>query len=621
MKPIRLTTAQAIVAFLRRQYVERDGREHRLINGIFGIFGHGNVAGLGEALEGHSSDGMRYFQPKNEQAMVHTAAAFAKARRRLGTYACTTSIGPGATNMVTGAAAATINRLPVLLLPGDVFASRSPDPVLQQLEHPCSQEISVNDCFRPVSRFFDRIYRPEQLLASLPEAMRVLADPAETGAVTVCLPQDVQAEAFDFPAAFFEPRVHRVPRPPCAPEALERATALLRSSKRPLIIAGGGVRYSEAEAALRAFARAAGLPVAVTQAGKGALPDDDPQAVGGIGVTGTLAANRLASSADVILAVGTRLSDFTTASKTQFQAPGARLVSINVHAGDAHKLGAAPLVGDARRVLEELAARLRGWKVPAAHSAQVRKAKADWARERARILAPSADGRLSQAEVIAVLNDQLDGDATIVHAAGGLPGDLHKLWNSKGSADYHSEYGYSTMGYEIAGALGVKLASPERDVYALVGDGSYLMLHQEIATSVQEGVPVTVVLLDNQGYRCIQNLQRSCGSSGFGNEFRSRDAASGLLAGPALGIDFAANAASLGAAAFTARDRDSLVRALRSAKASGKTSLVYVPVSAERPVPGYSWWDVPVAAVSGSPAVRRARRRYERKRSEVRRLL
>jgi 3D-(3,5/4)-trihydroxycyclohexane-1,2-dione acylhydrolase (decyclizing) len=610
----RLTAAGAVVEFLKRQFVSRDGREHRLVHGVFGIFGHGNVAGLGQALDERGGRELPYLQPKNEQAMVHTAAAFAKARRRLGTYACTSSVGPGATNMVTGAATATINRIPVLLLPGDIFASRLPAPVLQQLESPSSQDTSVNDCFRPVSRYWDRVNRPEQLLSALPEAMRVLSDPAETGAVTLALPQDVQAEAYDFPAHFFDARVYLVPRPRPDAEALAAAAAVLRAAQRPLIVAGGGVFYSEAEEALLALADATGIPVAVTQAGKGALPDDHPRCLGAIGATGTLAANRLAAAADLVLVVGTRLSDFTTASKTQFQHPGVRFVSVNVNAMDAHKHGALPLVADARAALADLAAALAGHRVSAAHDQEVAGAREEWASEREQILHPPAkDGRrLHQAEVIRVLNDAVGAKSTVVHAAGGLPGDLHKLWRSRGDGDYHSEYGYSCMGYEIAGALGVKMARPDREVYAVVGDGSYLMLNHEIVTSLQEGRKITVVLLDNQGYQCIHNLQRSLGSGGFGNEFRRREEATGRLTGAAVAVDFAANARSLGAKAFSAATEAELAKALEQARKEPGTCVICVPIEPCTPLPGYSWWDVPVAAESESADVRAARKAYEK---------
>jgi 3D-(3,5/4)-trihydroxycyclohexane-1,2-dione acylhydrolase (decyclizing) len=611
MSTRRLTTAGAIVLFLKRQLVERDGVRHRLVNGVLGIFGHGNVAGLGQALDDYGATDLPYLQPKNEQAMVHTAAAFAKARRGLGTFACTTSVGPGATNMVTGAAAATVNRLPVLLLPGDVFANRAPAPVLQQLESPHSMDISVNDCFRPVSRYWDRINRPEQVLAALPEAMRVLADPALRGAVTIALPQDVQAEAFDFPAHFFEERTFQVTRARPDPSALVAAAALVRKARRPLIVAGGGVYYSEAEAALQAFVDRTHVPVSVTQAGKGSLPEAHPYCVGAIGVTGTSAANRAAREADLVLVLGSRLSDFTTASKTQFQDPQVRFVAVNVDAFDAHKHGALPLVGDARAALEDLTRALEGHRIAADHERAIAEARAEWEKAWHGIVHPQRPGgRLHQAEVIRILNETLDERATVVHAAGGLPGDVHKLWRSKAPGDYHSEYGYSCMGYEIAGALGVKMARPEREVYAFVGDGSYLMLNHEIVTSVQEGLKITIVLVDNQGYQCIHNLQRSLGSGGFGNEFRARDAGSHRLEGDYVGVDYVANARSLGALAFAAEDEAGLVKALADARRETRTCLVYVPVERSTPLPGFSWWDVPVAEVSEAQAVGKARRDY-----------
>jgi len=606
-KTVRVTLAQAIVRFLEAQRVWRDGEVQRFFRGVFGIFGHGNVTGMGQALEEHEGE-LPYFQPKNEQGMVHTAIAYAKARRRLSTFACTSSIGPGATNMVTGAATATINRLPVLLLPGDIFASRAPQPVLQQLEFPHSMDVSVNDCFRPVSRYWDRIQRPEQILSALPEAMRVLADPAETGAVTLCLPQDVQAEAFDCPAHFLQERVHVVERRPCARERLEEAAALLRQAKRPFCIAGGGVHYAAAEEALRRFADATGIPVGVTQAGMGALPDAHGACLGAVGVTGTGAANRIARDADVILIVGTRLSDFTTASKTQFQAEGVRFIALNVNAFDAAKYGALPLVGDARLALEELTKALEGWRIAPGYGAELASAREEWARTR-EDLTRSPDGRLTQAEVIRVLNDEAGPGSTIVHAAGGIPGDIHKLWRAKEPDDYHSEYGYSCMGYEIAGALGVKLARPEREVYALLGDGSYLMLSQELLTSIQEGAKITVVLLDNHGYQCIHNLQRGSGSRSFGNEFRARKG--GRLEGEPLAVDFVQNAQSLGAKTFTATTAAELSRALREAKALPASCLIYIPLEASAGLPGTSWWDVPIAEVSSSASVREKHAAYE----------
>jgi 3D-(3,5/4)-trihydroxycyclohexane-1,2-dione acylhydrolase (decyclizing) len=615
----RLTAAGAIVEFLKRQYVERDGTRHRLVNGVFGIFGHGNVTGLGQALDDYGGEELPYHQPKNEQAMVHTAVAFAKARRGLGTFACTSSVGPGATNMVTGAATATINRLPVLLLPGDIFANRQPAPVLQQLEFPASMDVSVNDCFRPVSRYWDRINRPEQLLAALPEAMRVMADPATAGAVTLALPEDVQAEAFDYPRHFFEDRVYRIARLRADRDGLAAAAEMIRRAHRPFIVAGGGVYYSEAEPALRAFVEKTHVPVGVTQAGKGVLPDAYPYCLGALGTTGTLAANRIAQSADLVLVLGSRLSDFTTASKTQFQDPAVRFVSVNVSAYDAHKHGALPLVGDARAVLEELGTALSGYRIADAYEREIRSAREEWDRVHREIVHPRRDGGLlHQAEVIRILNEHVDENGTVVHAAGGLPGDLHKLWRSKASGDYHSEYGYSCMGYEIAGALGVKMARPEREVYAFVGDGSYLMLNHEIVTSVQEGRKITVVLNDNHGYQCIHGLQRSCGSHGFGNEFRVREASTGRLTGEPVEVDYVANARSLGAVALCADGEEGLVRALAEARQQDQTCLIYVRVEPLASIPGFSWWDVPVAAESETKEVRQARKAYDEARKKER---
>jgi 3D-(3,5/4)-trihydroxycyclohexane-1,2-dione acylhydrolase (decyclizing) len=616
MSGVRLSVSAAIVEFLKRQWISRDGEEHRLIAAVAGIFGHGNVAGLGQALEERGGEDLPFLQPKNEQAMVHTAVAFAKARNRLGTMACTTSVGPGATNLVTGAAGATINRLPVLLLPGDVFASRIPAPVLQQLEHRGSADTSVNDCLRPVSRFWDRIQRPEQILAALPEAMRVLASPTEAGAVTICLPEDVQAESLEAPASLFERRVWTVPRPRCDPQAIAEAARCVRAARRPFLIAGGGVHYSAATDALRRLAGATGLPVAVTQAGKGALLDDHPRCLGGVGVTGTLAANQVARDADVVIAVGSRLSDFTTASKSLFSS-SARFLSVQIDPFDAHKLGAFPLIGDARAVLTDLTAALEGWRIDAAYAREVEAARAAWETARHEILSSTPSSRrLRQVDVIRALNEKLPVNATIVHAAGGLPGDLHKLWSCRDVDEYHSEYGYSCMGYEIAGALGVKLARPERDVYALVGDGSYLMLHGEIVTSLQEAVKITVVLIDNGGYQCIHALQGSCGGRSFGNEFRAR--ANGRLDGPFVSIDYAANARSLGAAAFTVETEVELVDALASAGRERRSTLIHVRTEPSPPTPSYAWWDVPMATESEVAGVRAARARYDAARAAQR---
>jgi 3D-(3,5/4)-trihydroxycyclohexane-1,2-dione acylhydrolase (decyclizing) len=614
MKTRRLTLGGAIVEFLKAQYVERDGRESRLVNGVFGIFGHGNVAGLGQALADYGGRELPHFQPKNEQAMVHAAIAYAKARRGLGAMACTTSIGPGATNMVTGAATATVNRLPVLLMPGDIFASRWPAPVLQQLESPHSMDVSVNDAFRPVSRYWDRLNRPEQALVALPEAMRVMADPSSYGAVTLALPQDVQAEAYDYPEHFFEKRVYRVTRPRPDATDLKQAVRLLRRAKRPLLIAGGGVFYSEAEAALLAFAEATGIPVAVTHAGKGVLADDHPLCMGGMGVSGTQAADRLAAAADLVLCVGTRLSDFTTASKTQFQAEGVRFVGVNLSAFDARKHGALPLAGDARATLQALSRALHDQRVPRAWTAEVAAAKKAWDVLHHRLTHPRKQrgSKLHQAEVIRLLNEQVDERTTMVHAAGGLPGDLLKLWKSRTSGDYHSEYGYSCMGYEIAGALGIKLAHPEREVYAFVGDGSYLMLNHEIVSSIQERRKITVLLVDNHGFQCIHSLQKACGGEQFGNEFRARTARSGRLDGEFVPVDYAANARSLGASVFTANTAAELEQAFLLARAEKRSCLIYVPIEPRAGLPGFSWWDVPVAQVSPAKGNRAAQRGYQK---------
>jgi 3D-(3,5/4)-trihydroxycyclohexane-1,2-dione acylhydrolase (decyclizing) len=616
MKVRRMTMAAALVEFLKQQYIERDGEEHRLVRGVAGIFGHGNVAGLGQALEEYASNELPFMQPKNEQAMVHTAVAFAKTHHRLGALACTTSVGPGATNMVTGAATATINRLPVLLLPSDVFANRIPSPVLQQLEHPGSMDVSVNDCLRPVSRYWDRIQRPEQLLRALPEAMRVLASPAETGAVTLCLPEDVQAEAWNYPEHFFAKRVYHVGRPLCDEERLAEACQMIQAAARPLLIVGGGVHYSEATEALRNFAAQCDLPVAVTQAGKGVLPDDHPQCVGAIGATGTRAANALARQADVVVAIGTRLADFTTASHSLFEDADVRFINVQINAYDAHKHGGLPLLGDARRILDALRTRLVDYRADDKWSRQRATVCREWASQRDMILRPQADALLKQSDVIRVLREHMDDSATMVHAAGGLPGDLHKLWESRTPHDYHSEYGYSCMGYEIAGALGVKLARPEREVYALVGDGSFLMLHTEIVTSLQEGLKINVLLVDNGGYQCIHGLQRACGGASFGNEFRARN--NGRLTGKTLRIDYAANAASLGAATWRVETESELRLALQAAAAEKHTTLLHIVVPASERLPGFAWWDVPMSEVSANAEVRQARKDYEQARGKQR---
>lgn len=605
----RLTTAQALVGYLRAQHVERDGVERPFFAGCLGIFGHGNVAGVGQALQQHGA--LRYIPMRNEQAMVHTAVGFARMQNRLATFACTSSVGPGATNLVTGAALATINRIPVLLLPGDIFARRNVSPVLQQLECERSQDVSVNDCLRPVSRYWDRINRPDQLTWALPEAMRVLTSPADTGAVTLALPQDVQAEAHDYPAGLFEDRVWHIPRPRADREALARAATLVRAAHRPLIVAGGGVIYSEACAELARLAGGTGIPVAVTQAGKGALGDDHPGCLGGIGVTGTACANAVAAGADLVIGIGTRYSDFTTASKTAFQHPGLTFVNINVAELDAHKHGGVSLVADARAALEELAPLLEGHRVAAAYAEEIARRRDEWDVELSRLTAPGAGELPSQAEVIAALGDAAGPTGVVVNAAGSAPGDLHKLWRARDPKSYHVEYGFSCMGYEIPGGLGIKLAAPEREVFVLIGDGSYLMMSQDLVTCVQEGIKLTVVVVDNHGYASIGSLSRSLGSGGFGTALRGRGA-DGSVTGEVLPVDFVKNAESLGAVARRARTVEELRQALAEARGARRTRVIVVETDPERRVPAYeTWWDVPVAEVSEMESVRRARAAFE----------
>ena len=563
----RLTMAQALIASLQNQYVERDGVEQPFFAGCFGIFGHGNLAGVGQALQ--QTRGFRYYQSRNEQAQVHIAIGFAKTSNRLRTFACTSSIGPGATNMVTGAATATINRLPVLLLPGDIFARRNVAPVLQQLESDYSQDISVNDCFKPVSRYWDRISRPEQLLTSLPEAMRVLTSPVQTGAVTLSLPQDVQTEAFDYPAAFFEKRLWHIPRNRPDRNALRRAAEWIRTSRRPLIVAGGGTICSEATERLRALVGDTGIPVGETMAGKGSLRYDHPLNMGAIGATGTLAANRLARDADLVIGIGTRYSDFTTASKTAFQQPQVRFININVAEFDAAKHAALALVGDARVCLEELGELLADYQVDAAYRQSAQALHDAWEEEVDRIYAARLEPQPSQGELIGAVNQLGDPDSIMVCAAGSLPGDLHKLWRARHPKQYQLEYGYSCMGFEIAGGLGAKMAQPEREVYVLVGDGSYLMMPSEIVTSIQEGYKLTIVLIDNAGFKSIGALSRSLGQEGCGTRYVFP--LDGALPGDSgavevLPVDLAANARSLGACVFDCSTYTDFADALRSAR-------------------------------------------------------
>ncbi len=615
MATVRLTVAQALVRFLAAQYSVRDGRRQRLVPGVWGILGHGNVAGLGQALQELGPEyGLASWRGQNEQAMVHTAVAFAKHTNRLQVQAVTASIGPGSLNMVTAAAGATVNRLPVLLLPSDYFANRSPDPVLQQLEHPSSFDLTVNEAFRPVSRFYARIERPDQLPATLLAAMRVLTDPADTGAVTVCLPEDVQAEAWEWPEQLFRDRDWLIRRPPAEELVLAEAAALLAAAKRPLIVAGGGVIYSEATEELAKFASSFGIPVVESQAGKGALSWDHELNAGPVGANGGSAANALAASADVVLAIGTRLGDFVTASRTAFQAPGVRFIGLNVAALDAYKLTALPLIADARAGISQLAAALKGRRKPdRAFISEVRDLKKEWDASVDGLRKLKGKGGLAQSAVMGMVNDHFGGHATVICAAGSMPGDLLKLWRPEDPKAYHLEYGFSCMGYEIPAGLGVKMAEPEREVVVFVGDGTYLMMNSEIVTAVAEGLSFTIILVDNHGYQSIHGLQRSVGSPSFLNELRSRDPQSGQLDGPYVQLDLAAHARALGAHSFHVDSRKALLSALEGARELDGVRVIVVETDPEKRVPSFSgWWDVPVAEVSGQKSVKAARREYEK---------
>jgi 3D-(3,5/4)-trihydroxycyclohexane-1,2-dione acylhydrolase (decyclizing) len=620
MKSQRLTMAQALILYLSKQYVSRDGKENPFFAGVWGIFGHGNVAGIGQALQQYQKE-IPYYQSRNEQAQVHAAVAFAKHKNRLQTFACTSSIGPGATNMLTGAALATVNRIPVLLLPGDIFAERIQAPVLQQLESEHSQDIGVNDAFRPLSRYWDRLYRPEQLISALPEAMRVLTSPADTGAVTLCLPQDTQTEAYDYPDAMFEKRVWKIPRNRPDSSFIQDAAQLIRQAKQPLIVAGGGIHYSEAWEALDAFASKTGIPVGETQAGKGALPYNHPLNLGAIGATGTEGANILAREADLIIGIGTRYSDFTSASNTAFQNPNLRFININVMEFDAYKRAALPLVGDARVTLEELSAALGNYQTSAAYQERARNYNKAWDAEVHRIYGFEHEPLLSQGEVIGMVNSQSRPQDVVLCAAGSLPGDLHKLWRTRDARGYHLEYGFSCMGYEIAGGMGVKMADPEREVYVMVGDGSFLMMNSEIVTMVQEGIKVNIIVLDNHGYASIGGLSKSVGINGFGTKYRYRTATG--LTGETLPIDFAKNCESLGAHVIRARNRQEFSQALETAKTiQNKPVCIITETDRSQRVGGYeSWWDVAVAEVSDNPDVQQARKDYEEAKKKERHYL
>ncbi|MHB1305248.1 MAG: 3D-(3,5/4)-trihydroxycyclohexane-1,2-dione acylhydrolase (decyclizing) [Acidiphilium sp.] len=604
MKTLRMTAAQALVSYIAAQSIEVDGEVVPLFGGIWAIFGHGNVAALGEALATRR-DALPTFRAHNEQAMAHAAIAYAKAHNRRRMMACTTSIGPGALNMVTAAAVAHVNRLPVLLIPGDVFASRRPDPVLQQVEDFGDATVSANDCFRPVSRYFDRILRPEQLLAALPRALDVLTDPAECGPVTLAFCQDVQAEAYDYPADFFAPRRRRIRA--AEPDAAECAEAarLLRESRRPLIVAGGGVHYAGASNALADFATRHDVPVAETQAGKGALRYDHRLALGAVGVTGTAAANALAAEADLIFAIGTRLQDFTTGSRALFAGEGRRILHLNVAARDAEKHGAAPLVADAARGLGALDRSIGDWRAPAAWAEHADAARREWLEAASRATAASNAALPSDAQVLGEVDRVLGEECTVVCAAGGLPGELHKLWRARGPGRYHVEYGFSCMGYEIAGGLGVKLADPSREVVVMVGDGSYLMLNSEIATSVALGMKLIIVVLDNRGFGCIDRLQRATGSASFNNLLVDSHH---VVEAP---VDFVRHAEALGAIAEKVDCIAALEAALLRARAADRTAVVVIDTDPQPSTPGGAWWDVAVPAVSVRAEVRKARRDYE----------
>ncbi|MFG2308545.1 3D-(3,5/4)-trihydroxycyclohexane-1,2-dione acylhydrolase (decyclizing) [Streptomyces sp. NPDC048566] len=613
----RLTVAQALVRFLAAQYTERDGERTRLVGATWGIFGHGNVAGIGQALVEYA-DVMPYHQGRSEQAMVHAAVGYARQRNRLSAHAVTTSIGPGATNLVTGAALATVNHLPVLLLPGDVFATRPADPVLQQLEVPYAGDVSVNDCLRPVSRWFDRVTRPEALIPAALQAMRVLADPVDTGAVTLALPQDVQTEAFDWPEEFFAARTWTVRRPAADPGELAAAAAAVRAARRPLIVAGGGVHHSRAEEALGALAAATRIPVASTQAGKGSLRWDHPQDVGGIGHTGTATADELARTADLVIGVGTRYTDFTTASGTLFTAPGVRFLNVNIAPHDGHKLAGLPLIADARTGLEALAAALTApaHRVEPAYVTEYTDDKERWEyRVDAAYEAEDADIRPTQPQVLGALDELVTEDDILINAAGSLPGDLHKLWRARSRDQYHVEYGYSCMGYEIPAAIGVRMAAPGRPVWALVGDGTYLMNPTEIVTAVQENVAITVIVLQNHGYASIGGLSAAVGAEGYGTAYRFR-AGDGSFTGAPLPVDLAANAASLGMRVLRAKTVRDLRSALAEARGADTPTCVYVETETADRVsgapPAQAWWDVPVAETATRPSAVAAREEYDR---------
>jgi 3D-(3,5/4)-trihydroxycyclohexane-1,2-dione acylhydrolase (decyclizing) len=609
MKTIRLTVGQAVVKFLKNQYVERDGTESQFFAGCLGIFGHGIIAGVGQGLTQNLD--FPYYMTRNEQSSVHIAMAYAKMKNRLGAFACISSIGPGATNMITGAACATINRLPVLIIPGDIFATRQVAPVLQQFESASTQDISVNDCFKPVSKYWDRINRAEQLITSLPEVMRVLTSPADTGAVTLCLPQDVQAEAFEFPEALFQKRVWKIARPRPDITLLKEAAKQIRNSKKPVIVSGGGVIYSEATNILAKLAELTGIPVTETFAGKGALPFNHASNLGAIGATGTPGANEMTGEADLVIGIGTRYSDFTTASKTAFQNPDVKFININIADFDSWKHSALPLTGDARVCLEELLESLNGYSVSDEYRTRVATMSKKWDEQVTEFYKVTGQSPVTQGEVVGAVNDFAGPRDVVICAAGSLPGDLHKLWRSADPKSFHLEYGYSTMGYEIPAGIGAKMACPDREIYVMVGDGNYLMMNNEIVTAIQEGIKFNIILLNNNGFASIGGLSQSIGSQRFGTKYRYRDEETGLLTGDILPVDFAQNARSLGAHVIEAHDVPSLKAALAEAKAQTVTTVIYIETSLTKGVPGYAWWEVAIAEVSEIASVQKARAEYE----------
>lgn len=619
---LRLTMAQALVKYLQVQYSERDGKRRRLIPAMFGIFGHGNVAGLGQALIEYGAD-LPYMQPHNEQSMVHTASGFAKANLRLATLACASSIGPGATNMITGAATATVNRLPVLLLPGDYYATRHQGPVLQQLEHPISMDVSVNDAFRPVSRFFDRITRPEHLLTALPEAMRILTDPADTGAAVIALPQDIQAHAYDYPAYFFEERVWEIERRLPNPARIRTAIEMIKAAQRPMIIAGGGVIYSEAQVELQAFANKYGIPVGETFAGKGAMLDDTAMTIGGFGVTGTGSAGRLMSQADLVICIGTRLTDFTTGSQSAFNNPDVKFISINVNGHDGYKQGALPIIADAREALIALtrAAETAGLRPNPAYFEEIAVAKEDWKELLAQdVFVQHRGEKFNQLHAINVINQQAEPGDTIITAAGGAPGDLHQLWDATNQRHCHLEFGFSCMGYEIPAGLGVRMAQPEGEVYVMIGDGTYLMQPTELVTSVQEGLKITVIVMNNHGFQIIRRLQMGRVGVSFGNEFRARSDESNRLEGDYVNIDFAKNAESMGAKTWNVSDPAGLTKALAEARQETQTCVIVVEIEPHRYGPSSEvWWDVAPAEVTSIKETQLARQEFEENRAKLQR--